>query len=360
MSEHYIGVMSGTSLDGIDMAYCRIGENTVELLGAKEFPYDRELKKDVLSAIEGETTLKKAGELHVRLGRMYAEAIEGFIKELGIKKEDVRAIGLHGQTVWHEPNTKYPFSMQLGDASTVAARTGIAVVSDFRAKDIALGGQGAPLVPAFHEHLFSKYKNAAVVNIGGIANITILGEETKGYDTGCGNVLMDYWIDKCRGLPYDKNGEWAKSGRVDEELLQKMLSEPYFKKSAPKSTGRELFNKKWLESMLKGFLHVKERDVQATLTELTAQSIAREICLSGTKLLILCGGGAKNGYLAGRIKANLPGIKVVSSDEIGVSGDFMEAMAFAWLACRRVHRRNIKLSSVTGASRDCIAGAVYE
>lgn len=360
MSEHYIGVMSGTSLDGIDVAYCKIEGDDFELIEAKEYPYDKELKKDVLAAIEGKTTLKNIGRLHVRLGRMYAEAIENFIKEHDIDRKAVKAIGLHGQTLWHEPDGDYPFSMQLGDANAITALTGVSVVSDFRSKDIALGGQGAPFAPVFHDYMFSKYKPAAVVNIGGMANITVLDEVLKGYDTGCGNALMDHWIQKCKDLPYDKDGEWAKSGSIDKGLLNKMLLEPYFEMPSPKSTGRELFNKEWLAKKLEGFSHVKNEDVQATLAELTALSIAREAQKYSIDILILCGGGAKNSYMVQRIKENLTGTKVVLSDDMGVSGDFMEAMAFAWLAYQRVHRKHVKLSVITGASKDSILGAIYE
>ena len=193
-----------------------------------------------------------------------------------------------------------------------------------------------------------------------MANITVLDEELKGYDTGCGNVLMDHWIGVCKDLPYDKDGEWAKNGTADKALLQKMLGEPYFKRAAPKSTGRELFSPKWLAKELENFLHVKEEDVQATLAELTAASIAKEVEKNDAKLLILCGGGAKNGYLVQRIKASLAKTEVILSDDLGISGDFMEAMAFAWLAYQRVHSKYVRLSDVTGASRDSILGAIYE
>ncbi|MDD5373455.1 MAG: anhydro-N-acetylmuramic acid kinase [Sulfurimonas sp.] len=368
MDEFYIGVMSGTSLDGIDIAFCEIKPHSFELLYSAAYPFDKELKVDILSAINTPTTLKSIGELDTRLGKMYADAIENFIYEKKIDKHKISAIGLHGQTLWHEPNSEYPFSMQLGNPSVVTAQTGVRVVTDFRQKDIALGGQGAPFAPAFHNYLFSKLNgNVAVLNIGGMANLTILGDELIGYDTGCGNVLIDYWISQNNSVTYDEDGKWAKSGVVNTDLLKLMLKEPYFSKEAPKSTGRELFNGKWLKRQLElfslkrgGNSHIKNRDVQATLLELTVHSIANEVKKTSTDLLIVCGGGVKNSYLMERLKNELSGIEVVSSDECGVSSEFMEAMAFAWLAYERVHKRCVKLSSVTGASKDSILGAIYE
>ena len=368
MSEFYIGVMSGTSLDGIDIVLCEIKENSFELLHEASYTFDAELKETVLDAIGASVTLKKLGELDTQLGEMYAYALEQFISTKKIKKESIGAIGLHGQTVWHEPDAIFPFSMQLGNANVVAARTGIRVVSDFRRKDIALGGQGAPFAPAFHHYLFSRLEgNIAVLNIGGMANLTIIGDELKGYDTGCGNVLMDYWIAKYSGTPYDEDGAWAKSGTPNRELLKELLREPYFSKEPPKSTGRELFNGAWLQKQLESFawknrnnFYVKARDVQATLLELTAVSIANEVKKTQTTLLITCGGGAQNGYLMQRLQEELDGITIVSSDECGVSSKYMEAMAFAWLAHERIHKKCVKISSVTGALKDSILGAIYE
>jgi len=361
MDELYIGVMSGTSLDGIDIALCEIKDESFELIYSYEYPFDEDLKVDILSAIDYSVTLKRLGELDTRLGRLFADSISTFIFEKNIDKKTIRAIGLHGQTLWHEPNSKFPFSMQLGNANVITAQTGVSVVSDFRQKDIALGGQGAPFAPIFHQFLFSRLEgNIAVLNIGGMANISILGEKLMGYDTGCGNVLLDYWISYSQNKPYDKDGEWARSGSVHGGLLKLMLSDPYFSKKAPKSTGRELFNKQWLKEQLKEFQHLNSEDVQATLLELTALSITNEVKKSSTNLLIVCGGGVKNIYLMKRLQAELNGIEVVSSDECGVSSEFMEAMTFAWLACERVHKRSVRLSSVTGAKKDSILGCIYE
>lgn len=368
MSEFYIGVMSGTSLDAIDIAYCQIKEHSFELLCSDSYLFDKAIKDEILETIVSSTTLKKIGRLDTRLGKMYADTIERFISEKKIDKNKINAIGLHGQTIWHEPEGKHPFSMQLGNPNIITAQTGVSVVSDFRRKDIALGGQGAPFAPAFHQYLFSRLKTKiAVVNIGGMANLSILGEKLVGYDTGCGNVLMDYWVSLHNSLEYDEDGEWAKSGTFDSDLLKQMLSEAYFSKKAPKSTGRELFSAQWLKHQLEVFSHTKSgalgirnQDVQATLLELTVASIANEVKKSNIELLIVCGGGVKNSYLMQRLGMRLKNIEVVSSDECGVSSEFMEAMAFAWLAHERVHKRCVKLSSVTGASKDSILGALYE
>ena len=368
MSEFYIGVMSGTSLDGIDIAYCQIKQESFELLHSGAYPFDKEIKKEVLKAINTSTTLSKLGELDTRLGKMYADALERFISEKKIDKKQITAIGLHGQTLWHNPNSNYPFSMQLGNPNVITAQTGVSVVSDFRRKDIALGGQGAPFTPAFHQYLFSRLKaNVAVLNIGGMANLTILGEKPIGYDTGCGNVLMDYWVWLHNSTTFDEDGKWAKSGTPNKELLKQMLSEPYFSKKAPKSTGRELFNGAWIKRELEVFIqkkgansYIKKRDVQATLLELTVSSIVKEIKKNEISLLIVCGGGVKNGYLMHRLQEELKDIEVSSSDKYGASSEFVEAMAFAWLAHERVNKKCVKLSSVTGASKDSILGAIYE
>lgn len=359
MSELYIGVMSGTSLDGIDVALCEIDSKNCKLISADEYPFDKELKSEILEVIDGITTLKQIGTIDKKLGLAFAHAVNRFVREKEINAEDITAIGLHGQTLWHEPDAEFAFSMQLGDASTVVANTGIKIVSDFRSMDIANGGQGAPFAPAFHQFAFSNLeKNTAVLNIGGMANITILGEKLQGWDTGCGNVLMDMWISKCKNIPFDKDGAFARSGSVNEDLLNAMLNDNYFKKLPPKSTGREYFNETWFASHLPIFNSIKDEDIQRTLLELTAFSITKDIKNTPTKLLIVCGGGAKNSFLMQRIQ-ELSNIEVKQSEEFGISSEFMEAIAFAWLAYKRVHNEEVKLSSVTGAFKDSILGGIY-
>ena len=359
MSELYIGVMSGTSLDGIDVALCEIDSQNCRLISADEYPFDKELKREILDVIGGITTLKQVGTIDKKLGLAFAHAINRFIREKEIKRENITAIGLHGQTLWHETQGEFPFSMQLGDASTVVVRTLIKVVSDFRSMDVANGGQGAPFAPAFHQEIFKDLKErVAVLNIGGMANITLLGEELQGWDTGCGNVLLDMWIQQSKNLPFDRDGEFAQRGEINQELLNAMLSDDYFKKTPPKSTGREYFNDTWFASHLPIFNSIEDKDIQRTLLELTAQTISNDVKKSNTKLLIVCGGGANNSFLMQRI-SELCETEVKKSDEFGISSEFMEAMAFAWLAYKRVHNQEVELSSVTGASKDSILGGIY-
>ena len=358
-SELYIGLMSGTSLDGVDVALCRIDKVSCELIASLEYPLPKELKNEILAAIEGQATLAKVGELDHRLGLLFAEAVNVLLEQEHIESADIRAVGSHGQTLWHAPEGSYPFSMQLGDPNIIAARTGIAVAADFRRKDMALGGQGAPFAPAFHSFLFGdRGENIAVVNIGGMANLTVFGEKLIGYDTGCGNVLMDMWMAEHNGLGYDKDGSWAKSGKVDYPLLKQMLNDDYFKQEYPKSTGREKFNREWLEKFIGHVQNDKQwqADIQRTLLELTAISISNEVLKFQRDILLLCGGGAKNSFLAERIKVMMPNIEVV----IAANADSLEAMAFAWLAYKRIHREPVDLKDVTGARENSILGGLYE
>lgn len=355
MSRYFIGLMSGTSLDGVDVAYCN--EN-IDLIYAKTYPFEEELKELILNAIDSHLSIKEFGELDIVLGEFFAKCIQRFMDEFNITK--VEAIGSHGQTLWHEPNSKFAFSMQLGNAYTISTKLGIKVVANFRQKDVALGGEGAPLTPAFHSFIFKNIESCGVINIGGMANITILQERLIGYDTGCGNVLMDICSKRYTNKNFDENGNLARSGNVNEKLLFKMLSEPFFNKEYPKSTGRELFNGSWLDNMLKDSEGLKASDIQATLLELTAQSIASEAKKHSLKNLIVCGGGAKNIYLLEVLQKKLPLTKVITSDSIGVSSEFLEAMAFAYFAKQRVDGNVIKISSVTNASSDALLGVIYE
>ncbi len=356
----YIGVMSGTSFDGVDVVLCRITSHTCELLASHTHPFPPTLQHLALTCIAAKhVTLETLGELHHRLGLLFGDAVNALLRAENICSDDVRAIGLHGQTLWHEPTGAYPFSMQMGNAAVVAVKTGIDTVSDFRSKDIALGGQGAPFAPAFHQFVFQKIaKNTCIVNIGGMANITVLGDPLVGYDTGPGNVLMDWWILHHRHSAYDKEGAWAQSGTVETTLLQRFLKAPYFSQSAPKSTGREYFNEVWLKEHLPN-KPLNPVDVQATLLELTAQSIVAEINKFDIALLLVCGGGAKNHYLMQRLKELLADIDVTATDTYGVSSDFMEALTFAWLAYKRVHHETVDLKAVTGARENTLLGGIY-
>lgn len=349
--------MSGTSLDGIDIALCSVVENNIQTLQTKEYSFDANIKEDVLNAISNPVSLKFIGELHHKLALMYVKALEQFLYDFDINSKEIIAIGLHGQTLWHAPNSPYPFSMQLGDGALVAKRLQIDVVNDFRSGDVANGGQGAPLTPAFHNALFDK--NSAVLNLGGIANITILTEQFIGYDVGVANILCDYWIGKHKNKSYDKDGEWAREGIVNNELLELLLSDSYFKKQAPKSTGREYFNAAYLENKLQSLPNISAVDVQATLLEFTIIPIVEALKVQQVKRLIVCGGGAHNGYLMEKLSHKLDGIDVMKSDDVGIDSTFLEAIAFAWLAYKRVNHQHIDLQTITGSSQPSILGAIH-
>ncbi len=353
--ERYIGIMSGTSLDGVDVVLCEIDASECTLLSTLEYPIPLELKSDILTMIESKITLESLGEMDHRLGLLFTQAVGALLIRENIDADSIKAIGSHGQTLWHAPTGEYPFSMQLGDPNILTASTGIPVVTDFRRKDMALGGQGAPFAPAFHEFIFSNIKSSiAIVNIGGMANITVLGDTLIGYDTGAGNVLMDMWIAEHQALSYDKDGAWAQTGSVDYTLLDRMMSDSYFEEPYPKSTGREKFNKEWLQGHLRGSTHDPE-DVQCTLLEFTALSISNEVLRFNRDMVMLCGGGAKNNFLVERIKALMPNIEVT----LATNADEMEAMTFAWLAYKRLHQEKVNLKDVTGASDNAVLGGIY-
>lgn len=363
-SGRYIGVMSGTSLDGVDVVLAAIDGRMVAQQGRYSLPFPAEIRRAVLSMSQGQpTTLAEVGELDRRLGTLYAEAICGLLDRVGLAARDIVAIGCHGQTVWHQPDGDQPFSLQLGDNNRVAALTGITTIGDFRRRDMAYGGQGAPLVPAFHQALLAHaVERRMVLNIGGIANLSLLlpGLPVRGFDTGPGNMLLDAWVWRNKQLPYDRDACWALQGQVCIPLLQQMLTESYFARPAPKSTGRELFNMGWLERQLAQRPGIRAEDVQATLVELTAVSIADQVQLAGgCERLLVCGGGARNPLIMGRLSALLPGTEVCCTDSFGVSGDDMEALAFAWLAYRTLSGKPGNLPSVTGAARETILGAIY-
>lgn len=363
-SGRFIGVMSGTSLDGVDVVLAAINENIVAQQASLSYPIPVNLKEDILAICQGQQlTLSQLGRLDTRLGRLFSDAVLALMRQQNLQPEDIVAIGCHGQTVWHEPTGDAPHTMQIGDNNQIAAHTGVTVVGDFRRRDMALGGQGAPLVPAFHQALLAHpVERRMVLNIGGIANLSLLvpGQPVRGYDTGPGNMLMDTWIWRQCGKPYDKDAQWASEGKVLLPLLQDMLSDPWFALPAPKSTGREYFNYGWLEKHLARYANLRGQDVQATLTELTAVTINEQVLLSGgCERLLVCGGGARNPLLMARLAALLPGTEVTTTDDAGISGDDMEALAFAWLAWRTLAGLPGNLPSVTGASEATILGAIY-
>ncbi|GJL34405.1 anhydro-N-acetylmuramic acid kinase [Enterobacter hormaechei] len=363
-SGRYIGVMSGTSLDGVDVVLAAIDDKMVAQQASLTWPMPIPLKEAILSICQGQPlTLSQLGQLDTRLGKLFADAVLALMEREHLSAKDIVAIGCHGQTIWHEPTGDAPHTLQIGDNNQIAALTGVTVVGDFRRRDIALGGQGAPLVPAFHQALLAHpTERRIVLNIGGIANISLLfpDKSVRGYDTGPGNMLMDAWIWRQLGKPYDKDAGWASGGKVVLPLLQTMLSDPYFAAPAPKSTGREYFNFGWLERQLTAFPALDPRDVETTLVELTAVTISEQVLLcGGCERLLVCGGGSRNPLLMARLSALLPGTEVTTTDEAGISGDDMEALAFAWLAWRTLAGLPGNLPSVTGASQATVLGAIY-
>ncbi len=359
--EKYIGIMSGTSLDGIDAVLVATDGEQVQLLARTASPFEPDLRQRLLTLAGGAAvTARQWGELDAELGQAYAAITMQLLRESGHSAEQIRAIGCHGQTVWHQPAGPLPFSLQLGDGNRLAADTGIIAINDFRRKDMALGGQGAPLVPAFHQRVLGGMDQVRIlVNIGGIANITVLAPDRPvlGFDVGPGNMLMDLWTRRHLGQPYDKDAAFGFRGKVDATLLARLLAEPWLALPAPKSTGRELFNEHWLDARLPDGL--APADVQATLAEFTATAIANEVDKWPAGELLVCGGGGHNPLLMQRLAALLPGWRVDTSNSVGVDMDAMEAMAFAWLAHQTIHGLAGNLPDVTGARRPAILGAIH-
>ena len=363
---HYIGLMSGTSIDGIDAALVSIPLNgRLTLLASHQHPFPAALRNSIQALmLPGPDEIEREGELDVQLGRLFADAAKTLLAKSGVSASSIRAIGSHGQTIRHRPHAAYPFSRQIGNPSVVAEETGITTVADFRARDLAAGGQGAPLVPAFHQWFFRKPGgNRAIVNIGGIANITWLpatdGGLVLGFDTGPGNTLLDQWVARHRNEPYDRDGAWAASGRVQNDLLARLMADDYFAKAPPKSTGREHFNLAWLEQQFAGKL--APEDIQATLAELTAASIAQGLKSLPEKIdeIYICGGGHHNRHLLARLHAQLPGMPVASTETLGLDPDWVEAAAFAWLAHQTLAGHAGNLPSVTGARHPVLLGGIY-
>ena len=357
----FIGLMSGTSMDGIDAAITDLSSNS--LIAGLTHPYSFEAKTKINALLNGEpSSLKTYSQLNTLLGREFAQAAIKLLAHARIPAKAIQAIGSHGQTLEHDPSADIPYTVQLGCAHTIAELTGITVVADFRTRDLIVRGQGAPFAPIYHQALFKNHGYPlAIVNIGGIANVTYLinEQEVSGYDLGPGNCLMDAWIEKQQGYAYDKNGEWASSGQVIEPLLDRLLSDPYFKRQQPKSIGKEYFSLSWLERFLKN--DYSPADIQATLLRLTAQSIAEGIKnddKAPTKLLV-CGGGAHNLALLEALGKLLPEIKVQSTDSININPDFIEAQMFAWLAEKTLSQIPMDLRQITGSERATILGAIY-
>lgn len=364
MSQLYIGLMSGTSVDGIDAVLVDFSNHSIQLIEQHCHPFADELTESIQHIIQHASTvsLDSLGALDIALGHAYADAVLALLDKAKVKTSDIIAVGNHGQTLRHQPDTELPFSLQIGNAAVIAERTRITTINDFRSRDIAAGGQGAPLVPAFHKTIFSDTKESRVIlNIGGIANITILdGDKTRGFDTGPGNTLMDAVCQHYADKPYDANGELAATGQVNQELLDALIDHPYFEQSPPKSTGRELFNLEWLQRHLSDVENINESDLLATLSSLSALTISNDIKrhAPNCQRVLVCGGGAHNQHLIQQIQQQLS-YPIESTANYGLAPDWVEAAAFAWLAKQCMEKQAGNLPSATGAQGERILGAVY-
>lgn len=367
MAELYIGLMSGTSLDGVDGVLVDFGSQPMAVVAHAHRAFEPTLAHELLALnAPGESELHRSGLAANALVRVYADVVEALLSSPGAARAKVRAIGAHGQTVRHRPREfdGIGYTIQLNNPALLAELTGIDVIADLRSRDVAASGQGAPLVPAFHRAVFGRAgETVAVLNIGGIANLTALRADgsTIGCDCGPGNALMDHWCLRHTGQRYDAGGAWAASGQVLAALLAQMRSDPYFALHPPKSTGRDLFNPAWLRDQLASCSSARPVDVQATLTELTASACAADVLAqaAGTRELLVCGGGAFNAHLMQRLAAQLPGIDVIPTDARGLPADQVEACAFAWLARAFMRREPANLPSVTGATGLRVLGALY-
>ncbi len=360
----YIGLMSGTSMDGIDAALVELEGGNASVLDTHCAPLSPSLKTRLEAFCnQSMVSIEQLGEIDVELGRLFAQSAIKLMERNQLSPTAITAIGSHGQTIFHAPNGSHPFTLQIGDANTIAELTGITTVADFRRRDMAAGGQGAPLVPAFHEAVFySPQKNRAIVNIGGIANITTLPKDstrtTTGFDTGPGNALLDAWCQQHLKQPFDNDGHWARGGSLQETLLNRLRADPYFDLPPPKSSGKEHFNLHWLRERV---IDESPQDVQRSLIALTAITIARalEKYAPDTEEIFVCGGGAKNSLLMEELRAQRPNQPVSTTQELGIHPDWVEAVAFAWLARQCLNSQPANLPAVTGARHRVILGGIY-
>lgn len=364
----YIGLMSGTSLDGVDGVLASVPpDGAMRVVQHTAHPFDTNLRASLLALNQsGADELHRASLAANALARTYAALVSDLLSDAGLTPADISAIGAHGQTIRHQPllHDGTGYTLQLNNPALLAELTGIDVVADFRTRDLAAGGQGAPLVPGFHQGIFGRSDMAvAVLNIGGISNLSVLtpGHEVRGWDCGPGNALMDHWCQQHTGQPFDRDGAWAASGQVHQALLDRLLQEAYLHQPPPKSTGRDLFNPAWLASRLVGFEGLTPADVQATLTAFTAQACIQDVLRHAVpaRELIVCGGGAFNLELMRQLQEGLPATTVVSSESRGLPPLQVEAAAFAWLAHKCVRREQASLPSVTGALGARVLGAIY-
>jgi anhydro-N-acetylmuramic acid kinase len=360
----YVGLISGTSMDAIDAVLVDFDAAPLSLVAASATPFEPALKRRIAAIIDsqGNAALDEIGQIDVAVARAFAACSLELLRVAGAKPTDVTAIGSHGQTLRHRPDLAIPFTWQVGDPNTLSEMTGITVVGDFRRRDVAAGGQGAPLLPVFHDQVFrSDAEDRVILNLGGIANITLLrrGEVVSGFDTGPANRLLDAWIGRHRGLAFDENGAWAETGRCDAALLKLLLDEPYLALVPPKSTGRELFNLPWLDAKL-GAAARRPEDVQATLLEYTAATVAADVRRYAPEAAVYaCGGGAHNAGLLAALSRWLAPNRVSTTDALGLDPDYVEAIAFAWFARRTLAGLPSSAGSVTGARGARILGGIY-
>ena len=362
----YIGLMSGTSIDSIDAAAMTFTDGQLALLGSHSQSIPESLKRQIIDLCQpGSDSVQLLCETDNQLGELFAKAALALMAAKHISPEQVAAIGSHGQTIRHSPpeTDAIPFSQQIGDANIIAARTGCRVVADFRRKDMALGGHGAPLVPAFHKTLFADNQaNRVIANIGGISNITVLPSDGScfGFDTGPGNLLLDAWCAKNTSNSFDDKGSWGATGQVHSALFKQLMSHPFISQTAPKSTGREMFNLVWLEQQLNGY-SLAAQDIQATLVSFTAQSLAGAIngLNQPAHEVYICGGGAFNDQLMAQLQIELGPVTLHSTQRLGLDPTWVEACAFGWLARQRMTNQPGNLPRVTGASRETVLGALY-
>ncbi len=373
----YIGLMSGTSVDAVDSAIVSCNAGGINLLAAREHPIPPALKTQIAAISHpGDNEIDRMGALDRLLGELFADAVRALLEETGHPASAITAIGSHGQTIRHRPPSAQPatppdvtvnrsFTLQIGDPSTIAQRTGITTVADFRRRDMCLNGEGAPLAPAFHAACFaSPGLGRAIINIGGISNVTLLHRDgsVQGFDTGPGNTLLDHWITEHRGLPFDRDGAWAAEGEVDQALLEALLSHTFLHQSGPRSTGKEAFNMSWLKQQLASLPQAPEpQQVQATLAEFTAECITRGIQACGAEVdeIYVCGGGAHNTDLMRRLYQQLQPATLDSTAALGLDPDWVEAVAFAWLAYRTLAGLPGNLPAVTGAAEAVVLGGIY-
>lgn len=362
-----LGVLSGTSVDAIDIALVSWQGNNPTLLAFQEYPWPCQLQQRLLQLPEQpQLSLAEYGQLHTACGQAFARSITQFLTDSGYAAADIQVIGSHGQTIWHQPTGTQPFSLQLGHPAIIAKQTGINVAADFRMDDIAVQGNGAPLAPAFHAILMAQQTTApfAVINLGGIANISVCNPITStrlGYDTGPANTLLDAWFRLHQQQDYDMNGAWAASAAIQPQLLDKLLQHPFFTLPCPKSTGREDFSLAWLQQQLQEFETLSAAEVHSTLLQLTVESLAERIEheLSAGSHIWLCGGGARNSELVKRLSRRLPHYSIAATDMLGYSANAIEAMLFAWLGKQRLLAEPIDLTDITHSNRPTVLGGLW-